>query len=598
MFQSFDQTSSPEHGASRLDALRHEMRAAQVDGFWVPRADRFQGEYVAACDSRLAWLTGFTGSAGHCVALHDQAAVFADGRYKVQVRDQIDQEVFTAVDWPATSVGAWVTQNLDKGTLGFDPWLHTVEQINTMEKALAPKGIALCPCDNLIDRIWHDQPAPPNGAARPYPLDLAGQSYQDKCAHIAQSLKDAGHASVIISMPDSLCWLLNIRGQDVAHNPIVHATCILHSDATVDLFLAPEKRAKLEGHFDESIRLHAPSAYLDVVAGLTGMVQFDANDLPWAVWSVLRDNKIDTAQESDPCSLLKACKNDIELAHAKVAHHRDAVAMCEYLAWLSRQDHSKLTEIDVVTALEAQRRATNALVDISFETIAGSGPNAALPHYRVTQDTNRPLKDGEVLLIDSGGQYEDGTTDITRTLGIGAQPDEVKHAFTRVLQGVIAISRLVFPRGISGRDIDAFARMALWQAQQDFDHGTGHGVGQFLSVHEGPQRISRLSTVPFKEGMILSNEPGFYKEGAFGIRIENLIAVTLKPAGPEASHGDMLGFETLTYVPIDRCLIVADMLNSHEREWINTYHQACWDRLHSSVSADCAAWLKEATRPI
>ena len=597
LYQSFDNQSDPDQGPERLNTLRQEIAARDLTGYLVPRADVHQGEYVAARDERLAWLTGFTGSAGFCAVLPTCAGVFVDGRYRVQVKNQV-RDVFTPVDWPEVKVPDWLRSNVAEGTIGFDPWLHTLSEIEGYSKALDGSGITLSPCENLIDLIWPDQPDAPMAKAFAYEEKYAGKTHLQKRQDIARVLKDAGQDAAVITLPDSLAWLLNMRGGDVSHVPIAHGFVILHSDARVDLFMAAEKLTKLKDHLGPDIRVHAQDSFAKHLAALTGVVRVDPDNVPMAVASILATSGIEMARGQDPVILPKACKNPVELTQARHAHIRDAAAMCEFLCWLDAQAIGTLSEIDVAVALEGFRRADPALTDISFDTISASGPNAALPHYSVTRASNRQLQNGEVMLVDSGGQYLDGTTDITRTVAIGAQPEAVKNAFTRVLQGMIAISQLRFPAGIAGRDLDAFARAALWSAGQDFNHGTGHGVGQFLSVHEGPQRISRQSHVAFQEGMILSNEPGFYEEGRFGIRTENLLVVQPAQVPEGGNIKALFEFETLTYVPIDLRMVIVEMLSENEKIWLNSYHQTCRDKIGPRLSADCQLWLQQATEPI
>ncbi len=596
MFQSFEVTARPEQGPPRLLALRAEMKARGVEGFIVPRADAHQGEYVAARDARLAWLTGFTGSAGFCVVLHAVAGVFIDGRYRTQVKAQV-ADVFTPVPWPEVSMAAWLREQLpDGGRVGFDPWLHTVDQITQAEKALAGSGIELVQVDNLVDAIWDDQPAPPMAPAKVHPLEFAGESHDDKRARLARTLLDAGENAAIITLPDSICWLLNIRGADIERNPVVHGFALLHSDASVDLFSEPSKYRGLEGHLGAEVHLHAPDGFLDAVRALDGPVRIDTGTAPQAVADALADRATPGAE---PCALPKACKNTAEIEGAAQAHLRDGAAMVEMLCWLDNQPPGSLTETQVVTQLETLRRRDNGLQDISFETIAGTGPNGAIMHYRVTEETDSRLEDGHLIVLDSGGQYLDGTTDITRTIAIGTPPQEAQHAFTRVLAGMIAMSRLRWPKGLAGSHIEAIGRMPLWLAGQDFDHGLGHGVGAYLSVHEGPQRLSRVSQVPLEPGMILSNEPGYYREGAFGIRIENLLVVQRAPDLPGGdAHREMLDWRTLAFVPIDRRLVVPDMLDRGARDWLNAYHAEVATKIGPRVTPAAKEWLDMATAPL
>lgn len=600
MFQSFDATARPEQGPPRLARLRAAMAEAGLDGFLVPRADAHQGEYVAPRDERLAWLTGFTGSAGFAAVLADVAGVFVDGRYRVQVRQQVAGD-FTPVNWPETKLADWLKEQLPEGgTIGFDPWLHSFEEIEKLLAALKDTGLTLSESENLVDRIWPDQPVPPLGAITPYPENLAGETQAEKRARIAKALRAEGQKAAILTLPDSIAWLLNIRGSDIPRNPVPHAFAILHDDARLTLFADPAKCGDaLRAHLGEEITLRPPEAFGPGLRSLMGPVRLDKASAPIWVSAQLADSGVAIDWGEDPCILPKACKTEAEIAGSAEAHLRDGAAVCEFLAWLDlTAGHSSLTEIDVATELETMRRDTGALRDISFDTIAGAGPNGAIVHYRVTTETNREVKPSELLLIDSGGQYLDGTTDITRTLAVGEVGEEEKRCFTRVLKGMIAVSRARFPKGLAGRDLDALARYALWQAGQDYDHGTGHGVGCYLSVHEGPQRLSRISTVPLQPGMILSNEPGYYREGAFGIRIENLIVVQEAPALEGGDDREMLNFRTLTFVPIDRRLIVPEMLTAQERDWLNAYHAEVVGKIGPRLSAEARAWLGRATAPL
>jgi Xaa-Pro aminopeptidase len=598
MFQSFDSVASPDQGPARLAAVRARMVAEGLAGFLVPRADAHQGEYVAARDERLQWLTGFTGSAGFAIVLAQVAGVFIDGRYRVQVKHQVDLAAFTPVPWPEIQPGAWIRQNLATGVIGFDPWLHSAEEIARLEASLEDSELTLRPVGNLVDSIWLDQPPPPCGAAFAHPDALAGEASLAKRTRLAQGLRAAGQTAAVITLPDSICWLLNLRGADVPRNPILHGFAVLHDDGRVTLFADPAKfDAAARAHLGEHVTLRPPAAFVPALRTLQGPVRVDRTTAPLAVSAELQEAGIAVAWGDDPCRLPKACKNAGEIAGMRAAHLRDGAAMAEFLCWLEAEaPKGGLTEIDVVSALEGHRRATNALHDISFDTICGAGPNGAIMHYRVTRETNRAVRPGELLLVDSGAQYGDGTTDITRTMAVGAVPEEARQCYTAVLQGLIAISRVRWPRGLAGRDLDPLARYALWVEGRDFDHGTGHGVGAFLSVHEGPQRLSRISEVPLQPGMILSNEPGYYREGAFGIRLENLIVVV---EAPRLGDGrDQLAFETLTFVPFDRRLIVTERLSPAERAWIDAYHAQVQAHLEPRLSAAAADWLSRACAPL
>jgi Xaa-Pro aminopeptidase len=576
--------------------LRDRLREMGLAGFVVPRADVHQGEYVATRDERLQWLTGFTGSAGFCIVLPDMAGVFIDGRYRTQVKAQVDLAAFTPVAWPEVKPGDWLREHLGAGRVGFDPWLHTGDEVERLAKALEGSGVTLCQIDeNPVDAIWPDQPAPPLGRVFVQPEALAGERHGQKRGRLAEELRKAGQRAAVITLPDSLCWLLNVRGADVPKNPVVQGFAVLHDDARVDLFVAAEKLDDgLRAHLGAEVAVRDPAAFADTLRALAGPVRVDKASAPLAVADLLGAAKV---WGEDPCKLPKARKNAVEIAATREAHLRDGAAMAEFLCWLDDQaPKGDLTEIAVVQALEGFRRATNALHDLSFDTICGAGPNGAIIHYRVTEETDRPVRTGELLLVDSGGQYVDGTTDITRTIAVGDPGEEARECYTRVLQGMIAISRVRFPKGISGRDIDALARYPLWLAGQDYDHGTGHGVGAFLSVHEGPQRISRLSEVALEPGMILSNEPGYYREGAFGIRLENLIVVEEAPA--LGDNRQQLAFATLTWVPFDRRLILTDRLAPGERDWLNAYHAGVLQRLEARVSPATLLWLRAACAPL
>ncbi len=601
-FQSFETTARPEQGPPRLRALRAEMARQGLEGFLVPRADTHQGEYVAPRDERLSWLTGFTGSAGTAVVLGDAAGLFVDGRYRVQARVQAAAEI-EIVNWPETKVGGWLRDRLPGGgRVGFDPWLHAEATLAELREAVSTAGIALVPVGNLVDRIWDDQPAPPMGRISARSIELAGEASEDKRARLAKALRDAGQNAAVLTLPDSIAWLLNVRGADIPRNPVPHAFAILHADARVDLFVAAEKLAGLK--LDPAVTPLPPESFAAALTQLSGPVRIDPDSAPVAVLDILREALVEIAWSRDPCLLPKARKNSAEIAGTAEAHLRDGAAMVRFLAWLDAEagrlakNEARLTEIGVVTALERFRRETHALRDISFETIAGAGMHGAIVHYRVSEDTDREVRPGELLLVDSGGQYEDGTTDITRTIAIGAPSPEHVACFTHVLRGMIGISTLRWPGGLAGRDLDAIARAPLWRAGQDYDHGTGHGVGVYLSVHEGPQRLSRVSEVPLEPGMILSNEPGYYREGAFGIRIENLVVVEDAPPLPGGDDRRMLRFRTLSWVPIDRRLIDPAALAPDERAWLDAYHAEVAARIGPRVEGDAAAWLAHATAPL
>ncbi|HVG49829.1 MAG TPA: aminopeptidase P family protein, partial [Rubellimicrobium sp.] len=494
----------------------------------------------------------------------------------------------------------WLLDRVGSGQrVGFDPWLHSVEEIEKLRERLGPKAIGLVPVDNPIDRLWADRPAPPEAPFTAFPEEIAGESHAFKRARIAAQLREAGERAVVLTLPDSIAWLLNIRGGDVADNPVPQAYAVLHEDGRCDLYAREGKAEAIGEHLGEEVRVHPETVFVPGLDFLPSPTRLDPKTAPEAIREFLTARGITVSLAPDPCILPKARKTPQEIAGTTEAHLRDGAAMVNFLAWLDREaPKGGLTEIDVVRGLEGFRRATNALLDLSFDTICGAGAHGAIVHYRVTEATNASVRPGELLLVDSGGQYLDGTTDITRTVAVGEPPDGAAEAYTRVLQGLIAISRVRFPKGVAGQHLDALARFPLWLAGQDYDHGTGHGVGVYLSVHEGPQRLSRISDVPLQPGMILSNEPGYYREGAFGIRIENLILVEEAPPVPGGDDRPMLAFRTLTWVPFDRRLIRRTILSEVERTWADAYHAAVYDKIAPRVEADALDWLKAACAPL
>ena len=604
-FQTFDEQSDASQCAPRLSALRRELAARDIDGFLVPRADEHQGEYVPKRAERLAWLTGFTGSAGIAVVLMEKAAVFVDGRYTLQVKNQTDTSLFETLDVLNDGPANWIEANLPKGAkLGYDPWLHTQGAIERLRQAVERAGGQLAPLDsNPLDAVWPDQPEPPRARAVPHPIELAGETSGSKRARLAEDLKKRGADAVVLTLPDSICWLLNIRGADVPHTPFVLAFAILNADASLDLFMDAKKSSpELAQHLGNDVRLRAPADFGPALDALKEKTV--AADPVWAaayIFQRLEKAGAKIARAPDPCQLPKACKNEAELAGTRRAHIRDGQALSQFLAWFAREaPKGNLTEIDTVEKLESFRRATGALKDVSFDSISGAGPHGAIVHYRVTRKTNRNIQPGELFLIDSGAQFEDGTTDVTRTLAVGDPSPEMRDRFTRVLKGHIQLALARFPEGTTGAQLDAFARRPLWDVGLDYGHGTGHGVGSYLSVHEGPQSISsRGIGQALKAGMICSNEPGYYKTGEYGIRIENLVVVHELPGAPGAEK-TMLGFETITMAPIDLDLVEPAMLTLQERDWLNAYHAAVRAAVAPAFADDAygRAWLEQATRAI
>ncbi len=588
--------------APRIAALRAELAKRRLVGFLIPRADEHQGEYVPPRAMRLAWLTGFTGSAGMAAVLADRAAIFVDGRYTIQVRAQVDGATFEYRHSGEQPLDAWLVEVLKPGeTLGYDPWLHTIEEVARLQAACERAKARLAPVENLVDAVWKDQPPSPLAPVIPHALDFAGEAADEKRRRMGETVAQAGAAAAVITQPDSLAWLLNLRGRDVSRTPLPLGFALLKDDGAVDLYmdrrkLTPAARSHLGNH----VRLREPGelgAGLDELAGKR--VLADPRSAPSWVFQRLDKAKAEVVRAADPCQLAKACKNPAEIAGTKVAHVRDGAAVTKFLAWLgTTAPKGGLTEIAASDRLENFRRENERFRDLSFDSISGAGPNGAIVHYKATEDTDRPIKKGELYLIDSGAQYLDGTTDITRTIAIGGTPSaEERDRFTRVLKGHIALALARFPVGTTGSQLDALARLPLWQAGLDYDHGTGHGVGSYLSVHEGPQRISKLpNTQALKPGMIVSNEPGYYKTDGYGIRVENLITVV--PIEVKGAERPMLGFETLTFAPIDLNLVEASLLTRSELDWLNDYHRQVREKLTPLVDAATAAWLAEATRAL
>lgn len=588
--------------SDRVNRLRAEMQAAGIHGFLIPRNDEHFGEWVPANAERLAWLTGFNGSAGLAIVLSDRAAMFVDGRYTLAVRDQVDLEIFDIRHVTEAPASDWLRDVLKPGQrLGFDPWLHTAAGLTAIWKAVEDTGAELVPvARNPVDLIWQDRPAPPMAPVVPHDLERAGETAEAKRQRIAEIVKQKGADAAVLTLPESIAWLLNIRGGDVPRTPLPLGFAVLHGDARVDLFMDPEKITDAtRTHMGNAVSIAPKATFADGLAALAGKhVLVDRPSAVKAVTERLRDVGAEVVLGEDPTMLPKACKNPVEVQGSRDAHVRDGAAVVRFLAWLdAHAGDGSVDEITAAETLEGFRRRNDLIRDLSFDTISGSGPNGAIVHYRVTPETNRRLQPGELFLVDSGAQYLDGTTDITRTIAIGDPDPEMRDRFTRVLQGHVALAMARFPAGTTGSQLDPMARAPLWQAGLDFDHGTGHGVGSYLSVHEGPHRISKVhSAVALQPGMIVSNEPGYYKAGAYGIRIENL--VTVVEAEIEGGERPTLGFETLTLAPIDRRLIVTEMLTAAERGWIDRYHARVAETLTPLLEADTAAWLAAATQPL
>ena len=591
---------------SRLAALRKELKARGLDGFVVPISDEHMSEYVGSYAQRLAWLTGFGGSAGTAVVLADEAAMFVDGRYTLQVRDQVDSAFYGYESVPQTSVAKWLGAHVGEGAkIGYDPWLHGKQWVAAVSKALAEKQAELVEVSgNPIDAVWEDRPAPSPAPALVHPDSFAGQSSAAKRDAIAAWLAENKCDAAVISALDSIAWLLNIRGADVDRTPVTLSFVLVHADGTADLFIAPEKvTPELREHLGNAIRIAPREAFLPALAALKDkVVVVDPERSVQAIFSALEAAGAEVAEHRDPCVLPKAIKNEAEQEGHRAAQARDGAAVARFLHWLSHEaPQGGVDEIAAQERLHQCRRDTGRLRDLSFDTISGAGPNGAVVHYRVSEEPNRVLEPGSVSLVDSGGQYADGTTDITRTvwIGPGEAPAQIRDRFTRVLKGHIALARAAFPKGTLGSQLDPMARQALWQAGLDYAHGTGHGVGSFLSVHEGPHRIAKSTSANEQEllpGMIVSNEPGYYKAGEYGIRIENLVLV--EPREIESAEGEFFGFETLTHVPIDRTLVERTLLAPDELAWWNAYHARVLEIIGPQLEGDALTWLVAQCAPL
>ncbi|MER8746253.1 aminopeptidase P family protein [Mesorhizobium sp. M0138] len=608
MFQTFDSAGDPSVGKPRVTLLRRWLADNGLDGFLVPRADEHQGEYVADRSARLKWLTGFSGSAGVALVQRDRAFMFVDGRYTLQVRHEVDLDIFAIESLVDNPPASWIKDNLGKGArLGFDPWLHTIAEVKALKTSAEQSGATLVPLDrNPIDIIWKDQPAPPVAPVEIHPIGFAGELAKDKLARLVAAIGKEGATHAVLTDPSSIAWAFNIRGGDVPHTPLALGFAIPAADGKHQLFMDQRKFSRtVAAYLTQLADLHEPGEFEAAVVTLAkggAKIALDPVLAAEKLRMLVEDNGGAFVSAADPARIPRATKNQAEIAGSRAAHRRDGAAVAKLLCWLERQKPGTLDEITVVTKLEETRRQTGEetqmpLRDVSFDTISGAGPNGAIMHYRVSRATNRKLTKGELFLLDSGAQYQDGTTDITRTVPIGQPTEEMRERFTLVLKGMIGISTLRFPAGTRGSEIDAVARMALWKHGCDFAHGTGHGVGSYLAVHEGPQRIARTGTEKLLAGMMLSNEPGYYKEGSYGIRIENLILVT--PA-EQVEGGDiaMHGFETLTLAPIDIRLIRTDLLTREELHWLDTYHAWVLAEIGPMLDGETLAWLEKVTAPL
>ena len=602
--QTFDAKTDPSKARERVADLRVELAKRKLDGFIVLRADEHQNEYVPACEDRLGWLTGFSGSAGVAVVLAEKAALFVDGRYTIEARAQIDPALFAIEHVVEHPPQEWLAKNLKPGAaFGYDPVRITIDGVEKLKKACDKAGAKLYPVEsNPVDAIWTDRPAPPLSPVALHDLRYAGEASEAKLARIREVLQKDQLDAAVLSDPASVAWTFNIRGNDVSHTPLPLSWAIVPREGNPSLFIDGRKLSNtVRDALSKLAAIEEPVQFIVALRKIAAggrKIRLDQATASSALADAVENSGGVVSKGANPVLRLKAIKNEAEISGMREAHRRDGAALTRFLAWLDLEaPKGKLTEIDAVAALETFRRDTGKLKDISFPTIAGSGPNGAIVHYRVTEKSNRRLTPGELFLVDSGAQYEDGTTDVTRTVAIGEPNHEMRERFTLVLKGHIAIARSVFPEGTIGAQIDAFARAPLWAAGLDYDHGTGHGVGSYLSVHEGPARISKLGTAKLEAGMVISNEPGYYKAGAYGIRIENLVLVIHAPP-PANAEKKLLAFETLTLAPIDRRLVLSSHLTLEELGWLDRYHARVRDEIAPLVDAKTRAWLEAATAPL
>jgi Xaa-Pro aminopeptidase len=593
--------------ADRLAALREQLKSEKLDGFVVPLTDEHMSEYVGSYAQRLQWLTGFKGSAGSAVVLPEEAAIFVDGRYTLQVRQQVSADDWSYQSVPETSVADWLKDHAAKGArIGYDPWLHTRDWVKKAKEALASRGAELVPVgENPIDKIWIDRPEASKAKLVVQPDQYAGRSAAEKRTDIAEWLDKHDADAAVLSALDSIAWAFNVRGQDVTHTPVALAYAIVNKDGTADLFVAGEKVGPdVRQHLGNGVRLHDRYEFEGALSQLGGKtVAVDPERAVSAIFDALDKAGAKILPLRDPVVLPKALKNPVEIAGQQAAQARDGAVIARFLHWIDEEaPKGDVDELGASDRLEALRRENPELRDLSFDSISGAGPNGAIVHYKSSEKTNRKLETGTLYLIDSGGQYVDGTTDITRTVPIGEPTHEMRDRFTRVLKGHIAVATAVFPKGTRGTQLDSFARRPLWDAGLDYAHGTGHGVGSFLAVHEGPQRIAPVTSSqtggdePLQAGMIISNEPGYYKTGEYGIRIENLVLVV--DVHIDGEEKAMLGFETLTFAPIDRRLVVKAMLSPQEIEWLNRYHRQVVETIGPSLTGSDREWLEAACAPI
>lgn len=603
MRQTYDETTDPSFGARHLPRVRARMAEQGLDGMLVPHEDEHQNEYLPAANDRLAWISGFTGSAGAGVVLKDRAAVFADGRYTVQVRAQVDAGQFEILDLVEGGVPAYLEKAPKGAVIGYDPRLHSPDALAVLKRAVARAGAELKPVEvNPVDQAWADErPAQPAAPVVPHEDRYAGESSVSKRARIGEAVRKAGADATVLTAPSSIAWLFNVRGGDVIRTPLPLSQAIVKADGSARLFIDPRKVTnELPGWLGDAVTVETPEALEAALGALSGQkVLIDPGQSSAWYFDRLEAAGATVVRGMDPCTLPRAAKNPVEIEGSRQAHIRDGAALARFLHWVDTTAQAELPDERVVAeTLERFREGTGALKDLSFDTIAGAGPNGALPHYKPVTRTIRKIENGSLLLVDGGGQYLDGTTDVTRTMAIGTPTADQKRMFTLVLKGHIAMATVRFPAGTTGHQLDALARLPMWMQGFDYDHGTGHGVGSYLGVHEGPQRIAKaVNTQPLLTGMILSNEPGYYREGHWGIRIETLQVVT-EPTPIPGGERPMHGFEQLTFAPIDRKLIDVALLTPGERAYVDAYHAETLAKVGPLLDGEAKTWLETVCAPL
>lgn len=593
MYQNFN-VLAPAPYRKRILKLRSILKEHNLDGFLVPRSDLYQNEYIEPCDARLEWLTGFTGSAGLCLVTKKSAFIFVDGRYVTQVSKEIDTTLFTVLQSSKISFKDWLQLNCKKKLIGYDPWLHSVSEITNICDINNPKA-DIKQCINLVDLIWTEKPSRVDLSIKIQDQKFSGASSQIKRKAISSVLANKKIDAVILTKPDSICWLLNIRGRDIVHTPTIQCLAIVKKNSDVKLFIRDKNLpANIANFLGDEVEVLDQESFPSFILDLKDQnIQIDPSSCPIAIYNLLKSGNKTIIQDADPCLIPKAIKNSTEIKGCKKAHLVDATSFIRFLHWLdSKKETENLDEILVTRKLEEFRNSSGLLEEIAFDTICGFGSNGAIVHYRVTEKTNKRIENNNLLLIDSGGQYKMGTTDLTRTIAIGEPTQKMIDIFTLVLKGMITISNLKWPEGLSGQSIDSFARRSLWSRGLDYEHGTGHGIGSYLSVHEGPQGITRKNNVPLEAGMIISNEPGYYEVGEFGIRIENILLIK-KIKKKNHPNNQMLGFETLTLVPIDKKLINVKLLSEEEKMWFNSYHKLVFKKIAPLLDSKIRNWLSD-----